>query len=214
MSIRVVWASLARLIDYSFGKLESYVSTIQSALNRERDHFTSWLNSKLAGLGDDDANVRAELYAEDFEQLSTTFPEIARRSAFLMIYSTFENWLLVLCWRIQKIEKQAFGPQDLKGEFSGAESYLLRLACVKMRKTQGWEKIDVLRKIRNMLVHQGGSVRQGDTKFRDLVNRTIGVALDNQDMVTLTAEFCLDSIETARAYLSNLVNELRAVYHD
>ena len=214
MSIRVVWASLARLIDYSFGELETYVGTVQNALKREKVHFDSWLKGQLAELSEDDADERAELYAEDFEQLSTTFPEIARRSAFLMIYSTFEHSLLVLCRRIQKIQKQPFGPQDLKGEFSGAEAYLQRLAGIRMRKCRGWEKIDVLRKIRNMLVHQGGRVRRGDTKFSKLVDRTSGVALDDQEMVTLTDAFCLDSIATIRAYLSDLANDLGTVFHD
>lgn len=32
MSNRVVWSALARLIDYSFGELESYSAAVQTAL--------------------------------------------------------------------------------------------------------------------------------------------------------------------------------------
>lgn len=166
----------------------------------------------MAGLDQDAADEKVELYAEDFEQLSKTFPDISRRSTFLMIYSTYEHWLRVLCWRLQKIKKQEFGPQDMKGEFFGAQLYLNRLAGIKMGEYKEWKEITALRQIRNMLVHQGGNVRKGDAKFRELLNHTSGASLDDQDMVVLTHAFCLKSIATFRKYLSALVKDLEEVF--
>jgi len=214
MNMIHLWSSLARLMDYSFSELETYVGTVQSALEREKEHFNTWLDRQLSGLDEEAADERAELYAEDFSQLSTTFPDIARRSAFLAIYSTFEYWLLALCWQVQKIEKQPFGPRDMKGDFFGARIYLERLAGIRMARKPDWQRIVTLREIRNKLVHEGGNVRRGDMKFLTLVNRTPDVTLDDQNMVTLTNQFCIDSIATIRTFLGELVNDLRAKFHD
>jgi hypothetical protein len=214
MSLGVIWSTLARFTDYSFSELEAYLDTVQRALNREKQHLGSWLDKELAGLDEDAADERAELYAEDFEQLTTTFPEIARRSAFLMIYSTFEHALQVFCWRIQKIKNQDFGPEDLRGEFCGTDAYLQRLAGIKLSGLREWQKIDVLRRIRNMLVHQGGNVRKNDVKFRALIKATPGTSLDNHQMIILADTFCLDALNTIRAYVKELASELRKVFHD
>ena len=74
MSIQVVWNSLAKLIDYSFSELETYVGTVQGALKREKEHFDAWLEKQLAGLDDEAADEQAELYTEDFTQLAENLP--------------------------------------------------------------------------------------------------------------------------------------------
>ena len=120
----------------------------------------------------------------------------------------------MLCRQVQKIEKQAFEPKDMKGEFAGTKTYLQRLAGIQMSRKTGWQQIDALRQIRNKLAHEGGFVRRDDANFRELVQRTPGVEVDDQDMVTPTSQFLLDAIATIRTFLREVVNDLKAKYHD
>ena len=163
----------------------------------------------MADMDENAADEFGELYAPNLEQLSATFPQIARRSAFLTIYATFEYSLLVLCWQVQKIRRETFGPQDLRSEFCGSKAFLDRMVGIKMNSYPEWQKIDGLRKLRNLMVHQAGHVPKGETSHQDLIRHTAGVSLDDEGMLCVTDAFCLDAIGTIRGYVKAMMTDLR-----
>lgn len=81
-------------------------------------------------------------------------PDLIRRSAFLVLYSFFERELKDICLNYEKSLEMKINYNDIiwKGIYKSS-IYLEKVIEIKIKEVHSREKIKIIQKIRNMLVH-------------------------------------------------------------
>jgi len=89
------------------------------------------------------------------------FPSLQRRSAFLTVWAMFENELNKLCDRYKNEKRFRLAFSDLQGKgIDRSTRYLGKVAGLNLHKSsQEWTRISKMRNLRNVIVHQDGSLR-------------------------------------------------------
>jgi acyl carrier protein phosphodiesterase len=94
------------------------------------------------------------------------FPSLQRRSAFLTVWGYFEHELDKLCSLYRSEKGLGLALSDLKGSgIDRSTSYLQKVVGLNVQKTsEEWDRIKKLRRVRNVIVHQGGRLRDSEGK--------------------------------------------------
>jgi hypothetical protein len=129
---------------------------VQQYLNRKK---TSIPNSEIKNL---DSNDLLKFSKEFYEQ-ETFYPQSFRTSFFTQIFSVFEYELKKICSIHHLENKTDFSVTDLKGngEIEKAKLYLQKACKINFEALEPeWTYLDTIRKIRNIIIHHQGEIRQ------------------------------------------------------
>jgi hypothetical protein len=120
-------------------------------------------------------------------------------SLFLRNYGFYESRLNILAYTIGEIEKSKLQPSDLK--HSGIKRTKIFLTNVINHgvpiKEEMWEKFESLNQIRNLLIHNDGSIIKGgqnvDRKTRQFIENEEGIAVNKTNILDIQKEFVTNS---------------------
>jgi hypothetical protein len=127
------------------------------------------------------------------------FPSLQRRSAFLTVWSFLEHQLDQLCLFYQSEKGFGLSFMDLSGKgIDRSTSYLEKVAGLKgLKNTQQWDVLKTLQRIRNVIAHDDGKLRNHLGKPRD------GIQADMKKIGFLSGD---DEIVIAEGFLSKVVD--------
>src|ERR1700674_1685195 len=132
------------------------------------------------------------------------FPSLQRRSAFLTVWSYLENRLDQLCLFYQSERKFGLSFTDLSGKgIDRSTAYLEKVAGLQgLKASQEWDVLKTLQRIRNVIVHDDGKLRDHHGKpKKELIADMKKVGFLTGDEEILVAEgFLSQVIHTCNSY--------------
>lgn len=158
-------------ISFSIELLQSYIDGIEnqiaSSIKAYRDktgtdyieeHFdesNSFITEIQNGLDDQSWDLK--------EVFEVHFPSLQRNSALITLFSFLEKELDSLCILFQKEKKLKLKLKDINGKgIDRATTYLMKVASLNFTKSTEWNEVKSIQKIRNLIVHNGGSLENPD----------------------------------------------------
>lgn len=138
------------------------------------------------------------------------FPSLQRHSAFLTVWAMFESELRKLCerYRDERCSRLAFS--DLQGKgIEQSTKYLEKVAGLDLHKSRSreWARIKKMNSLRNVIVHQDGSLRNGSNdqvkSALTYINETDTLSnLDNE--IEIKDGFLAHVLETVRVFFRQI----------
>lgn len=135
------------------------------------------------------------------------FPSLQRRSAFLTVWAMFESELNKLCDRYKNERCLRLGFSDLQGKgIDQSTRYLEKVAGLDLHKStsQEWVRINKMKNLRNVIVHQDGSLRQ---RTSDQVKAAIRYI---EETNTLSSQD--DEIGVKEGFLAHVLDTFRTYF--
>ena len=126
------------------------------------------------------------------------FKDIFFHSLFVTLFASFEQELLRCCELTGEVSGNPFSVKDFGGRnyCDSAKTYLKKLGVAFPTDSDEWRDFTTYRKLRNCLLHQGGSL----AGRRDIVDYTKEKEIVSEGQlglqVTLTKEFCEEALQT------------------
>lgn len=127
------------------------------------------------------------------------FPSLQRRSAFLTVWTFLEHQLDQLCLFFQSEKSFGLSFMDLSGKgIDRSTSYLEKVAGLKdLKASQEWDALKTLQRIRNVVAHDDGKLRDHLGKPKN------GVLADMKKIGFLIGD---DEITVQEGFLSKVVD--------
>jgi len=117
------------------------------------------------------------------------------------VYNLVDFWLADLCRFHERKGRLATSLQGIKGARSRLDAYhkcLTKVAALKLQPVQtSYDHLEMLRKVRNYLVHSGGHVMP---KGRIQVEQVPGITMSGS-LAIIADTFVWDSLNHAKVYL-------------
>ena len=196
--------------DFRFDPIKAYLESTQEMIRDQEKglekKFNEW-NEKHAEMPD-----AFDIYEMEILN-SSEFPNILNKSIYLTIYSMFENEFNKLCEWCQHAEDLNLEPKDLKGRnyIGQCRSYIIKVLNVNLDNlNEQWEKIGKYQKIRNVIAHNNGIVKQGNTEIRTFLNNKEGVSIEQKtsEIQISSVQFLNELIDHLVKFLNNTIEEI------
>jgi|GEM_PF-5287087 len=151
-------AHLGSHLSYPFGTLREYFDSVQVLLTDERKRTLDWMKRETAKLSQEEKNQFCEWHSEEYGKLEDSFPSVLRDSLFIAIYIELEEKLKFICSVLAYENKCTIPVHEWRGK-------ILEKAKSSLKKDIGiswsvssklWDEILKIRRVRNVLVHNGG----------------------------------------------------------
>lgn len=203
---------LRMVLDLQANQLREYADTLESALAREFKAFEKRVEEQAEKM---DAETRDSFYEAQTDSafnLANHFPSMACQTTFIATYSFFEHQLMAIAEHVQVCKGYGIGPHDLreKGIFA-AKKYLTQMCGIAFpSKEPEWQDIRAYNRIRNVLVHELGKLKPGDSSkdIRAYIARKPAIQIDNHEQLSLTMPFCVEAISAAHRFLNKVLDAI------
>ena len=190
-------------------KISTY-SRLLDLVDRQLDKdFVEWeqeSQAALAKIEDLDAYMfYSDSLTDEYIQRGE-FKAIFLHSFFAASFASFEHELLLSCERAQKASDSPFSVKDFgnRNYTRNAKTYLEKLGVAFPANGDRWHEIGRFQKIRNSIVHQGGTLSDD----RDIVDYGMreNIVSGNPPAVevALTKEFCAKALQDILQFLLQL----------
>ena len=190
-------------------KISTY-SRLLDLVDRQLDKdFVEWeqeSQAALAKIEDLDAYMfYSDSLTDEYIQRGE-FKAIFLHSFFAASFASFEHELLLSCERVQKASDSPFSVKDFgnRNYTGSAKTYLAKLGVAFPANGDRWQEIGRFQKIRNSIVHQGGTLPDD----RDIVDYGMreNIVTGNPPAVevALTKEFCAKALQDILQFLLQL----------
>ena len=210
---RVSWFQAGFDLDWSI--LRDYITAQEVFVARSLEEFDAKVKEEALKLSEGDRDELLDFYNDEGWVLSEKHPPILWYSCFVACYSVLEHTLQRLCNTL-KPKNQCFEVSDLKGDIpSQAKSYLKKVAGVDFPdETTEWGKIRVYQRIRNKIVHQGGTLDKKEQKNIKEALRGIkggsSILVDCHGQILICPDCCRELLDTLRDFFKELFNRCGA----
>lgn len=197
--------------------LRQYVEEVHDALRASHKSLEKRVRKQMEGKTEDEAQEIANWYAEDDMKLGDLFPSLCSASTFVAVYTFLEHELIALCEHLHKRGRYPIGVQELAGQdyIDKAVTYLEKFCGVeKPKKMPQWAELKVMQRIRNIIVHKRGIVREArgndnpDEVIRSYVEKNKSLKIDGVGTIVLSKVFCLHAVDLIRAFLMGVIEKL------
>jgi hypothetical protein len=194
-----------------------YVDIVQDALERVHASHVAYVQRQLSEEPDESMHEAIDMFhAEEDEKLAVALPALSHSATIVSIFSFLEHEMFELCARLQKNAKHPIGVKDLSGSgIEQAANYLEKICgLTDLRKHQRWGEVCKLQKVRNVIVHRRGILKEPKPK-NDLDQEIRRYAFEkglltdklSTDLV-ITKEFCVEAIETLKSMLWIMIHQV------
>jgi hypothetical protein len=145
--------------DLRLNFLKRYIDLSERQLKKELSRKTDknvYLSNYLSGRPNEPFE-----YADD--ELVDVFPDILRRSWFILCYSFLEDILNRLCKYLHRTNSLKLSLNDISGKgIFRARTFLEKVACIEFPDDEPiWEDIIVFNYIRNFIIHNNSRMEEG-----------------------------------------------------
>jgi len=138
------------------------------------------------GASNDYVEYLDEYYSEQYDFLVNIQPNIFNKSALVSLYSCLEHNLNDFCNICQKFKGTNISVTDFNGDgITKAKKYLTKLMGLDFGKSQEWQFIVDLNKVRNCIVHANGDINamSSTTSLNNIISNTPNLSLKNNNIM-------------------------------
>ncbi len=178
-------------IEFQFDAINQHLDFLKKSMEQEKDNRRTEANKFVDKLDVDD-DEKYEIFVSILEgkyfsgDCINAFEQIQWRSNFIVLYSVFDHILNLICYVVGK---------ELNIKYNGdtvamAKEYLGNKAKVKI-PTEQWDRVILLRDIRNVLVHRNGELDR-ESKDERHINQVKNITKNIIEGIKLT--HCIDLI--------------------
>ena len=207
------------MVGEEFGYHKWLVQKVDDHLRSEKEGFWSSVDDEAKSIANPDD--RGDLYlfylddALEFDHLH----QMAMSATFVASYASFEFRAALLCDYIQRRNSDPIGVRD-SGRFTldKAKQYLTKHGVKRPFGGAEWKNAQRYRRIRNAIVHEGGSINPDADladylKNQDIVHQqapafTTGLVHGSAErsplQLRITKSFCEEAFETLKGLLCEL----------
>lgn len=194
-----------------------YIEIVHGALERIHASHSAQVERELSRESDEEQKQYIEMYhADEGSKLASILPAKSNAAALVSVLSYLESEMFSLCERLQKNKKLGLGVKDLSGNgIEQAANYLEKVCGVgEFRNNQRWDDVRKLQKLRNILVHRNGHLRevQGknspDQEIRKYALDRGLLAGPSAVELVLTKSFCFEAVEAVQGMLWVLIDRV------
>jgi hypothetical protein len=181
--------------DVSFS-MELITSFVRGVERQAAESIQDYITKRSEGSGYRGLDERSWDLKEIFEEY---FPNLQRRSALLTVWGFVEHELDKLCTLYQSEKGFVLAFSDLSGKgIDRSTTYLEKVAGLHgLKASREWDDLKVVQRIRNVIAHDDGKLRDRQGKFRN------GIIGDMKRVGCLSGE---DEIVVAEGFLSKVVD--------
>jgi len=179
-------------VSFSIELMTSFVRGVEKqAAESIQDYMTKRSEGGHRGLDKSSWDLK-----EIFEEY---FPSLQRRSALLTVWGFLEHELDELCTLYQSEKGFSLAFSDLSGKgIDRSTTYLEKVAGLHgLKASREWDDLKAVQRIRNVIAHDDGKLRDHQGKFRN------GIIRDMKRVGFLRGE---DEIVVAEGFLSKVVD--------
>jgi hypothetical protein len=149
-----------RHVDSLWSQLRRYVETVEAFIAQSDDRLPLTAEQRTVLLKEPERELEMPLGYEELIEATEIFPQVLRRSAFVLIMTLLETMLNELCEALQRWSENPVSVYDMQGRgIQRAVQYIRLVTKIAPTELQSWQKIQDLKHIRDLLVHANGRVR-------------------------------------------------------
>lgn len=139
------------------------------------------------------------------EHLKHNFSHLIKPDMVINIYSFLEYWLITICNHYQKSQSLSLSHKDIKGknDLNVYYKYLSQYVGLDLSEVNDdYKKLQQLREIRNILIHNGGYIKQ-DQAQNILTYKEIELF---DDLLIIKEEFIWEMLDKTKYFLLNVTS--------
>lgn len=144
-------------------ELGVFSDEMERILGEEKERLAASVNKIADGIADEEVKqIYIDDMADDWDRLSSSFPNLLRTSVFSRCVTDFEHMLLDLAKAHQRITVSKLGVSDLRDDgLRKANLYFTKVADLPFpADTDEWKLIMAASFVRNILVHNNGLAKE------------------------------------------------------
>jgi len=148
---------------YKLHFYKDYIRRYERLIKEENAEYEKFLNDPDSYF---ELGPKFNFEHNHYANLSNEFPNTLRRSAFISLWSYFENSLNVLCEVYEFHRSLNVSYNEMKGKgIDRSKLYLTKIIGLDFPTSSNWDKIRKLQRIRNNIVHSYSELSNDDTRL-------------------------------------------------
>lgn len=206
-------------IKYGLYVLEDHLESIEADIARLSMQAKSDLERKLEGLKkqnltQDEWGAESSLpYQLYHDHVDIQLPLLYRGSFIVMLYSAYESAITEIADFTQSKRKLPLSLTDIKGDLSERiKKYFYYCLGVDVAKTNKWESLKTLTKVRNVYAHTGGRTDVLSSKKRENLRKIIDKREDierDYGYLIVKMEFTQAMIKAVSTFINWLIDQVK-----
>lgn len=203
-------------VRFSLDLLRSHVNGVEEQIQISIDRFRSGKTQEFI-VYDEELRIgqSVEHYGGldsmdvDLDEIYTRyFPNLQRSSAFLTLYAFLEHELERLCIKLKSRYQLKANTNDISGNgITRSMTYMQKIALLNINETEAtWAKLKVINKVRNLLVHSNGQLKDHDgteKKDKKALNQ-LRPHISGEDEIMIASSFLLYVLDVFDGYFQYL----------
>lgn len=142
--------------EYELDQMSRYLNVISKAIEEEKREFETFAQKSMNGLSEDEVEQFMWVYEDDYSEIAEKFPRLLFSSFLVSWYSYIENRLVQLCRR-KKLEITVRFEDNIRfGSGIDKVKLFLKKSAEYEVDPKHWQELMHIRKIRNIIAHNGG----------------------------------------------------------
>jgi len=204
-----------RLFLFELDALETHRDFAAKHFAATTKAFEERFSADISEMSDTERYEQQDLWRDEYETIMEILPRLQWHAQFLVVYSTFEHSLQLLCDVVKGRSQLPIAYKDLAGlGIQRASEYLKKMAGVKAPfATPEWQRALLLGEIRNKITHVNGNVpiqvekKSLYQRAKTLAHLKFDESEDKGEAtLILDAEFVRLALETLKKVLVDVAN--------
>ena len=195
------------VVSYDMNLYHQCLDHFDSLLENEHQEWEKAVDERAQNIPDkrtreDFLDFISEEYGERIE-----FHSILLNSFFAASFAMFEHRLYQLCCRAKNDSGNPFSVKDIRGRSSTEQAgkYLTALGIPFPNNTNLWQEIMRYREIRNLIMHEGGRVREREEIKEYALTHGLISPNDGLRELNISRAYCDTAIGNMKIFLLDLI---------
>lgn len=199
------WAGEVRIsqeLEVHRGFLDLLEPVVESALK----YWQEEAEVQAVRIEDPEQQGAYSAFAADQQGEHERFKNILMNSFFASSFALFEHQVLRICYEAQTHSRTPFSVKDIGGAspVDRAKKYLETLGMNFPADGSDWQEVVKYRQIRNLLMHEGGSLPPSSSLLDYVNSKEIVSSWGGGLELNLSRAFCEEALDNLKAFLLRL----------
>ncbi len=163
-------------IEMAIIEFKNYQNMIENFLESEKNNLEKSYKDKIFKINECNNysnDLLIQNLSEKHNDISRLFPHNFRASFLIQIVAFIDHELKEICVQYRKMKKIKYSLDDIKGnnDIDRAKEYLHKYCNIDFKNLNSeWSFIQIIKKIRNKLIHNQGFIKKTDKDWNQIIN--------------------------------------------
>lgn len=203
---------------YELNAMERYIASFEgqlpSIVKQEEEKAFARIREERIHADDGEADlIRQELY----DLTENVLPRFFRNAILVTLWSIFESAVIDIAKELQSEQNKAIGIDDIKGDFlERTKKYFHHVLNFPLNVSgKEWQRINMLRVIRNAIAHCNGRVENlaKDKDPKDLQRwekQNVGLTIEAGNLM-FSKNFVQETYDCINSFLAHLIADVKRI---